>query len=95
MRGRTEIVLKETRREKVSHYEIAKKGDLTKRLIDSGNYAQNIRRVVRLDKDKAIYERSKRPSSLLIEVVDIFTTVYDDSHKNGRREYECIERVIK
>lgn len=87
--------MKERRTERISHYELGKKGDPTRRLIDSGNYAQNIRRVVEFDKETAIRERSKRPSSFIIEVVDVTTTVYDNAHKNGRTEYECVERIIK
>lgn len=87
--------MKERRIERVSHYELGKKGDPTRRLIDSGNFAQNLKRVICFNKDEAYEQRSKRRSSFIIEVVDVNTTVYDNAHKNGRMEYECIERIIE
>lgn len=87
--------MKERRTERISHYELGKKGDPTRRLIDSGNFAQNLKRVICFDRDEAFRQRSKRPSSFIIEVVDVSTTIYDNAHKNGRTEYECVERIIK
>ena len=73
---------------RISHYELGKKSDRTRRLIDSGNFAQNIKRVVRFTKEEAIKELSNRRSAYLIEVID-HTRLIDN-----RVEYECEERII-
>ena len=73
---------------RISHYELGKKSDKTRRLIDSGNFAQNIKRVVRFTKDEAIIELRKRPSAYLIEVVDHICLI------DNRVEYNCEERII-
>ena len=72
----------------ISHYELGKKSDKTRRLIDSGNFAQNIKRVVRFTKDEAIIELRKRPSAYPIEVVDHVLLI------DNRVEYDCEERVV-